>query len=158
MRRRRETSNERYKRIIRQRRIFVFTVFSIVVSLCIGLFTPMFGISEVQVVGNETVSGEEIVKASGIELGENVFRFSKKKAIDGVTSLTYIEDVTIKRKFLARVEIAVKEAEPGMIFDTPTEFIVCTLNGRVLEKTDDVTEISAPLIFGVNVKPCRQKT
>lgn len=152
MRRRRETSSERYKRIIRQRRIFVFTVFAIVVCLCIGLFTPMFGISEVQVVGNKTVTAEEIVKASGIELGENVFRFSKKKAIEGVTSITYVEGATIKRKFLAKVEIAVKEAEPGLIFDTPKEFIVCTMNGRVLEKTDDVTEIAAPLVFGVDVK------
>lgn len=152
MRRRRETSSERYKRVIRQRRIFVFTVFTIVVCLCIGLFTPMFGISEVRVVGNKTVSAEEIVGASGIELGENVFRFSKKKAMKNISELTYVENVSIKRKFLAKVEIAVKEAEPGLIFNTPKEFIVCTMNGRVLEKTDDVTEIAVPLVFGVNVK------
>lgn len=152
MRRRRETSNERYKRIIRQRRIFVFAVFTIVVCLCIGLFTPMFGISEVQVVGNKNVTAEEIVKASGIKDGENIFRFSKKKAIEGVTSITYIEEATIKRKFLAKVEISVKEAKPELIFDTPDEFVVCTMKGRVLEKTDDVTEIAAPLVFGVDVK------
>ncbi len=156
MRRRRETSNERYKRIIRQRRIFVFTVFAIVVCLCIGLFTPMFGISEVQVVGNKRISGEKIVEASGIELGENVFRFSKKKAIEGVTSITYIEEASIKRKFLARVEITVKEAKPELIFDTPNEFVVCTMKGRVLKKTDDVTDIPAPLVFGVDVKKAEQ--
>ena len=152
MRRRRETSSERYKRIIRQRRIFVFTVFAIVVCLCIALFTPLFGISEVRVVGNKLIPAEEIVAGSGIELGENVFRFSKKKALKGVSALTYVEGATIKRKFPAKVEIRIQEAKPGLVFDTPTEFVVCTMGGRVLEKTDDVTEISAPLVFGIDVK------
>ncbi len=151
MAKRRETSAERYKRVIRQRRIFVVCVFTIIIALCVGLFTPTFGISEIEVSGNSRLTAEEIVEASGIRPGENVFRFRKKKALKSLSAVPYIEGAVIKRKFPARLLIEIDEATQDIIIDTPTEFLIATLSGRVLEKTDDVTEIPAPLVFGMEI-------
>ena len=151
MQRRRESSNERYKRIIRQRRIFVLCVFVLVILLCICLFTPLFGISDITVSGNTVVSSEEVITASGIEKGENVFRINKSKAKKALSAIAYVEGVEIKRKFPARVEIAIDEATPDMIIDTPTQFVVTTINGRVLQVTDDVTNLTSPIVYGIAI-------
>lgn len=151
MQRRRETSNERYKRIIRQRRIFVLCVFVLVIVLCICLFTPLFGISDIAVSGNSVVSSEEIISASGIEKGENVFRVNKSKAKKALSAIAYVEGAEIKRKFLARIEIAIDEATPDIIIDTPTQFVVTTINGRVLQVTDDVTNLTSPIVYGIAI-------
>lgn len=114
-------------------------------------FTPLFGISEITVAGNTYLSSEDIIATSGIEKGENVFRFSKRKTEKALRSMTYVEDVDVKRKFLARVVIEIDEAKQDMIVDTPTEFVVSTISGRVLEKTVDVTQMTAPIVYGIEV-------
>lgn len=151
MQRRRESSNERYKRIIRQRRIFVLCVFVVVIVLCICLFTPLFGISDIVVGGNTVVSSEEVIAASGIEKGENVFRINKSKAKKALSAIAYVEGAEIKRKFPARIEIVIDEATPDIIIDTPTQFVVTTINGRVLQVTDDVTNLTSPIVYGIAI-------
>ena len=151
MQRRRESSNERYKRTIRQRRMFVLCVFVVVIVLCICLFTPLFGISDITVSGNTVVSSEEIIGASGIEKGENVFRINKSKAKKALSAIAYIEGAEIKRKFPARIEIAIDEATPDIIIDTPTQFVVTTINGRVLQVTEDVTSLTSPIVYGIAI-------
>lgn len=151
MPKKKETSSDRYKRTIRQRRVFVLSIFVIVVMLCICLFTPLFGISDISVIGNAVVSSEDIIEASGIKQGENVFRINTTKAEKNLSAIAYVERAEIKRKFPARIEIEVQEAKPDIIIDTPTQFIVTTVNGRVLELTDDVTHLTSPIVYGVEV-------
>lgn len=151
MQRKRETSGERYKRVIRQRRIFLLSVFLIVIALCICLFTPLFGITEITVSGNAVLSSEEIITASGIEKGENVFRIPKSKTVKALTAIAYVEGAEIKRKFPAKVEIVIDEAKPDIIIDTPTQFVVTNIGGRVLELTEDVTHLTSPIVYGMEI-------
>ena len=152
MERTRKSGSEQYTRKIRNRRIFILSVFIIVMLLCVCLFTPLFAISEISVTGNTLLSAEDIIADSGILEGENVFRISKRKAKRGLEVSPYIEGVEIKRKFPARVVIEIDEAKQDIIVDTPQEFIVITIDGRVLEKTEDVTELTAPIVYGISTK------
>lgn len=146
-----KNSSEQYKRRIKRRRIFLLCVFLLVVLLCICLFTPLFGISEITVTGNSYLSPESIVAESGIEKGENVFRIRAGKAEKKLRAMAYVEDVAIKRKFPAKIVIDVDEAKQDIIINTPTEFIVTTISGRVLEKTEDVSALTAPIVYGIEV-------
>lgn len=152
MKRTRKSGSEQYRRTIRNRRIFVLSVFLVVVLLCVCLFTPLFAITEISVAGNTLLSAETIIADSGIEKGENVFRINKRKATKGLMASPYVEGVEIKRKFLARILIEIDEAKQDIIVDTPREFIVTTVDGRVLEKAEDVTQLTAPIVYGVSVK------
>ena len=151
MKQKRKTGSEQYRRKIRNRRILVLGVFVMVVLLCVCLFTPLFAISEISVTGNTLLSAEQVISDSGIEIGENLFRINKRKAKRNLSVSPYIEDVSIKRKFLARVVIEIDEAKQDLILDAPGEFIVTTIDGRVLEKTEDVTEMTAPVVYGISV-------
>lgn len=145
-------ASERYKKRIKRRRIFLLAVFVVVVLICVCLFTPIFNITEITVTGNTVLSSEEIISTSGIEKGENVFRISKKRAKKKLNKLAYVEGIEIKRKFPAKVVIEVDEAAQDIIIDTENEFIIMTIDGRVLEKTDDVSMITSPILYGVEIE------
>ena len=83
MQRKRETSSERYKRRIKQRRIFVLSVFAAVVLLCICLFTPIFGITQISVTGNTLLAAEDVIAASGIEKGRKCISNQQEKSRKG---------------------------------------------------------------------------
>lgn len=146
-----KNSAEKYKKTIKRRRIFVLIVFAAIILLCVCLFTPIFAVNEISVLGNSYLAAEDIIAASGIEKGENVFRISEKRAVKKLAKLSYIEDADIKRKFPAKIVIEVLEAKHDLIIDTPNEFVVTTIGGRVLEKTDDVTELMSPIVYGVEI-------
>ncbi|MBR4874543.1 MAG: FtsQ-type POTRA domain-containing protein [Clostridia bacterium] len=147
-----KNSSESYKRKIRQRQILILSIFVVVILLCVCLFTPIFGISQISVTGNTIIASEDIIAASGIENGENVFRISGRKVVKALKKITYIEDAKVRRKFPARIIIDVDEATQDLIFDMPNEFAVATIEGRVLENLSDVTELTAPIVYGIDIK------
>ncbi len=145
------SSNEKYKRKMLIRRITASSILAFVVILCVCLFTPIFGISEITVEGNNKVTSEEITQISGIKKGENIFRVNIKKAENILKENAYVEDVTVKRKFPAKIKIVINESLEDIIIDTPSEFIVTTISGRVLYKTLDVSELPIPIVKGFSV-------
>lgn len=146
------TSNEKYKKKILARRITSLCVLGVVVILCICLFTPIFGVTEISVTGNLNVAAADVIGTSGIKKGENIFRINTKKAASALEEISYVEEAKIKRKFPAKVNIVIKESTADLIYDTPTEFIVTTIEGRVLQKTDNVTQIPVPIVKGIEIK------
>ena len=151
MQKKKLTSNEKYKRKMKIRRIVALCVLGVVIALCVCLFTPIFGITEISVSGNLNVAAADIIGTSGIEKGENIFRINTKRAERALKEISYVAAVEVKRKFPARVVIEITESKADVIYDMPTEFIVTTIEGRVLQKTVDVSEIPAPIVKGVTV-------
>ncbi len=146
------TNSEKYKKRMRTRRITALCVLGVVVILCLCLFTPIFGITEISVTGNLNVAAADIIGTSGIKKGENIFRVNTEKVEAALEEISYVEDAEVKRKFPAKVNIVIKESSADVIYDTPTEFIVTTIGGRVLQKTDNVTEIPVPIVKGIDIK------
>ena len=151
MPKKKSTKATRYKRKIRAGRVVGLSILLVIVALCVCLFTPVFGVSEITVEGNAVVSVEEAVSVSGIQQGNNIFRINTKKAEEKLEALAYVEDAEIVRKFPAKIKIVLTESTNDIIIDTPTEFIVATVGGKVLFKTLDVTELPIPIVKGINV-------
>lgn len=151
MQKKKLTSSEMYKKKMKTRRITALSVLVLVIVLCLCLFTPIFGVTEISVNGNLNVAAADIIGTSGIEKGENIFRINTKKAERALKEISYVADAEVKRKFPAKVVIEITESKADVIYDMPTEFIVTTIEGRVLQKTTDVTEIPAPIVKGIAV-------
>ena len=98
-----------YKRI--RKRNFVTGFFAVVLFLTVCLFTPLFDITSISVKGNKLLSDKEIIDASGIKKGDNLFRINTKKGKANINALGYVDSVNISRKFFSRVEIEVTECE-----------------------------------------------
>lgn len=145
------TNAEKYKRKMQIRRITALCILVLIVVLCVCLFTPIFGVSEITVEGNVKLTAEEVIETSGIKAGQNVFRINTKKATAKIKESPYVDDVKIERKFPAKIKILLDESTEDIIIDTPMEFIVTTIDGKVLYKTVDVTEVPVPIVKGIDV-------
>ncbi len=88
----------------RRKKILIRTVLVLVLLAsalsAIVFLTPWFNITAVEVHGNQKVSAEQIVSASGVATGSNTFAFSLGRATDRVLGLPYIKTVNFRRIFL----------------------------------------------------------
>ena len=145
------TNAEKYKRKMLTRRVTALSILVLIVGLCVCLFTPIFGVSEISVSGNVKLTQEEIIELAKIKQGQNIFRINTKKTTAKIKELAYVDDVEIQRRFPAKINIVLDESTEDIIIDTPTEFIVTTIDGKVLYKTTDVTEVPVPIVKGIEV-------
>ena len=84
--------------------------FIILAALIFGM-SVFFRVAGITVSGNEFYSDEEIIEASGIEEGDNLFFINRITAITRLRArLPYVESAAIRRSLPNRLEIEVSES------------------------------------------------
>ena len=82
-------------------------VIAVIVALTVGA-TVFFRVEQVTVTGNQRYTEEEIVAASGIQLGSNLYSLNKVRIDRNLrTTLPYIGELTINRSLPSTVVITV---------------------------------------------------
>lgn len=126
--------NSAIYRRIHTRNIFLIALV-IIVLLVVCLFTPVFSIKTIYVTGNEMLTDEQVIKASGIDVGENLFLANTKKAEKNIGSLGYIEDVSVNRKFWSDIHIKVRECTETAYIAFSGNYVGIDENAKVLSIT-----------------------
>lgn len=86
-------------------------MFVVAIVAVIFVMSVFFRISDIQVKGNVHYTPEEIIRASAIEEGDNLFFFDRIAAITrALSKLPYIEDITVERSLPNKVVITVEES------------------------------------------------
>ena len=119
----------------------------LVAAVSILSVTVLFNISSFQVTGQTSYTEDEIIAASGIDIGDNLLRINIGNAEEQiVTKLVYIDSAKISRGFPNRLVIAVEPAHPALSFLGSGSFYVISERGRLLE----IGQISAdcPVVKG----------
>ena len=134
---------KRIKKVVKLVILLGIIIGAIVFATC----SPIFNITNIEVLNNNRVSSETIISLSGINTNENIFRFIATKAINNIKQNAYIENVKIRRVLPNKVEIEVMEREP--IFSIPVlgEFAYMSTQGYILEIAQN--ELSLPIIYGL---------
>lgn len=88
--------------------LFLFIFF---VTLLLVLFfqSSLNEVTEVEIVGQELVSAEEIGQASGVKLGDHFFSVPSGQIEQGVEQLPMIESAEVSKHFPGKIRIEVKE-------------------------------------------------
>ena len=108
--------------------LFVLIAF---VTLSVTVF---FNISDIQVEGISLLNAQDVITASEIEIGDNLFRSNLSGAAEKIKqSQVYADEVTITRKLPGTLVIQITEAEPTMNLKTGDTYAVLSAKGRVLE-------------------------
>src|SRR5690554_5659597 len=68
--------------------IIFFLILSVLFLILLG--TEIFAIHKITVLGNRNIEYNEIVKLSGIEIGENIFKLDVKRVEENLKSNPYI--------------------------------------------------------------------
>lgn len=130
---------------------YLFTFFAVVGAAVVLSLTVLFKIESIQVSGTTRYSAEEIIGASGLKTGENLFLAGTKQAARNITQkLPYLDTVSISRKIPAKIVIAVQEAKPAGAMAFEGKYALVTGDGKVMETADQVPQ-NCPVIKGTKL-------
>lgn len=150
--RKEKISKQQRKREKRRKKIKLVLKIIILIGIIAGgiIFatcSPIFNISSIEVINNQTVSTENIISLSGLEQGQNIFKFLKSGIINKIKENAYIENVNIKRVLPNRIQIDIKEREAKYSVPVLGEYAYMSSQGYILEVSKN--ELNLPIINGV---------
>ncbi|MGI6705320.1 MAG: cell division protein FtsQ/DivIB [Clostridia bacterium] len=129
--------------------IIFFLILSVLFLILLG--TEIFSIHKITILGNQNIEYNEIVKLSGIELGENIFKLDLKRVEENLKSNPYIAVEKIERELPDTVILHINEREPRAVIEYMGVYIVMDTHGYILELRNDLGGISYPIITGMRV-------
>ena len=141
--RKRNRTIKRIKRIVKIIVLLGIIIGAIIFATC----SPIFNITDIEVLNNNRVSSDTVISLSGINTNENIFRFIATKAINNIKQNAYIEGVNIKRVLPNKVQIEVTEREPTFSVPVLGEFAYMSTQGYILEIAQN--ELNLPVIYGL---------
>ena len=116
-------------------------VVGVIVALTVGA-TVFFRVETVTVTGNQRYTQEEIVTASGIQLGDNLYSLNKVRIGQNIrTTLPYIGELTINRALPSTILITVTEWEAVAQVAVPDPARVAGLQQAAAEEAGDSSEV-----------------
>lgn len=113
------------------------------------LFSPLFDITQIKVEGNLKLNENIIKSESGINLGQNILGLNKIKIKEDLLSISYLEDVEIRRMWPDTILIRVAEKEPVAKVKLLGSNILIDENAYILEIVTDDKEYDVPLLEGI---------
>lgn len=116
-------------------------VIGVIVALTVGA-TVFFRVERVTVTGNQRYTQEEIIAASGIETGDNLYSLNKVRIDRNIrTTLPYVGDLTINRALPSTILITVTEWEAVAQVAVPDPEQVAALQAARLEEDPDAEPV-----------------
>lgn len=145
----------RNMRKIRRRRTRVPIIIGVLtlVLLCVLSVTVFFNLTEIKVTNNQKYNIEEIIEASSIKIGTNLFQINKFKIEENIKKkLTYITNIEISRTLPGVLNIKVFEGIPAYYISLDKTFILNKEN-YILETLEPGIETpkNIPIIDGVKL-------
>lgn len=96
---------------------------------------------------NPKIQVNEIESLSGLTIGQNMFKKSKKQIIDNIKKNTYVEDVKISRRLNGTISININQREVKYIINYAESYIYIDGQGYILELSSEPQNV--PAILGV---------
>jgi cell division septal protein FtsQ len=122
----------------RQNMVIYYAMFFVVGATIFAVLagTVLFNLEEVITEGRSIYTGEQIVAASGMRAGANLLRLDTESSRRNIiSSLVYVDDVTVRRVFPNKVSITVYGAAEMAAVAHEGLFYTISRNGRILEVT-----------------------
>lgn len=129
---------------------YIFIGVVVIIALSILSATVLFNIGVFVVNGETRYSDEEIIKACGIEKGENLLRINTGRGAERIVEkLVYIDSAEIHRGFPNRLTIIVRPAVPVAAYNYGGKYYVASEGNRLLEIAD--TSQGYPIVRGFSL-------
>lgn len=130
-------------------RPLTFFLVIVVIILAMSMF---FKISVINVEGNSIYSDEDIIEASGIQIGDNLFFINRISAGSRVVvKLPYVDSVTISRGLPNECKIVVEESRAVASISVDGELWSITQGGKFLGTVDKDDPLQLAEISGLTV-------
>jgi len=142
------------KKIKKKKLKIVFFLFLVLIAvfLLVSFKTDIFNISSVIVNGNEKLSSDQVIKASGCIPKENIFRVSTSEMEKRLMMQPYIKDAKIKRRLPNKIKINIAERKEKMILPYVGSYLYLDNEGFVLDIKTSKEKNKIPTISGLDIE------
>ena len=126
----------------------LLSVIVIIVALVAGSVV-FFRVNDVVVAGNQRYTAQEVLEASGIREGDNLFLVNKNRAAGMILQkLPYVDKVSIRRQLPQGIVIQISESGAAAAIECEGTTWLLNYRGKVLGTAEE--DDSAPLVTGLN--------
>lgn len=131
----------RKKQRKKQLAIYAIAIIFVVIAAIVLSIIVFFKISGIKIAGDEIYSSAEIIDASGLKNGDNMFTFNKTEVAENIEKeLPYIKTVEISRSVTGEVTFTVTAAKAELAVDRGDSYILMSADCKILE--DNVQAIN----------------
>lgn len=130
-------------------------IIAVVLVVSIVLYSTLFKVRSITVVGNTTVSSEEVIRLSGLKIGQSSMTIDDEKVMRKVEGNRYLRCTLVDVQWDS-VIIHVKERTPAVFAKHNGMVIVMDNRGFVLEESLETQSGSEGLIqvIGLDIRRC----
>lgn len=118
------------------------------VCVCLLFISPLFNIRSIYVRGNNYLTSKEILDASEISKGDNIFAVNTTDAVRNVEKLFRVDKCEIERTLPGKITLSITEKAEKAYIKVKSGYAGIDENGRVMVITK-TCEMDCPLISGV---------
>lgn len=119
-----------------------------IVLVCLLFISPLFNVRSIYVRGNNYLTSKEILDASGISKGNNIFAINTTDATRNIEKLFRVEKCEIERTLPGKVTLSITENAEKAYVKVNSGYAGIDENGRVMVLTKSC-EMDCPLVSGV---------
>lgn len=137
-------------KVKRSIRFFLILFLTLMIGLIVSI-TVFFRVDSVQVLGSTRYSASEVIKSSGIGIGENLFLCRGNNINDNIRKkLPYISSVSVEHYFPNKVSLTVSETDGCAYVPYGSDFALIDKDEKVLDILGSAPENLAQIV-GVKV-------
>lgn len=118
------------------KRCFILSIFAIAAAIILCYKLPCFNIKRIDITHNKTVSSKDIIKMSGISIGNNIFCVKSSRIKSNIAQNPYVESVEISKILPSKISISINERETAFYIKKDNIFYLIDKNGFVLAQKD----------------------
>lgn len=112
-----------------------------------------FRLDEITITGSTYYSRDNILLASTLREGDNLFRTDIKGIEERLNSLmVYADEVKVRRKLPSKIEITVTEATPKYNLEQDGKYYVVSESGKILETNLSQPQDGLMIVKGFDIK------
>jgi len=110
-----------------------------------------FRVNEVVVTGNSRYTAQEVIQASGVELGDNLFLVNRPQTAQRILrKLPYVENAVPVHRLPDTVELHITECVPAAALRYEGSWWLLDARGKLLEQGDKSIAAGLPEVLGLH--------
>jgi len=130
----------------------VIYILLVAVGLYFFIHSPVFGIKNIKVLGNNLLEEEKVLSLSQLTVGQNIMKIKKEEIIKRISVHPFVKEVEIKRRLPSTIEIHVLERKPVGLLVCQDGFIQVSEEGYFLALVHDIGDYFLPVLSGINLE------
>ncbi|MFN7131229.1 MAG: cell division protein FtsQ/DivIB [Myxococcales bacterium] len=112
------------------------------------LTSPRFAVERITFEGTVHASREELLRLSGLAVGDNIFELDSEAAESGMASHPWVQRVYVERDYPRHIAIRVLEHTPAALAEMERLYFV-NEQGKPFKKVSPGEEVDLPILSGV---------